>query len=249
MIYACADSHKVHSKCLLARRGDGRSPYRGDEKDISSRAFLGLTQTCKTIRAEYRPMWLRSGRLRVDFDSLYDFIDVFYPSSATDDIAPKSLTICVNSKDNYASLSNTVINLFKICQLRSRTPVQFKDYCETHYFLYPVSIICCPARREIVNFFSLNHYMKFLHYNKGWLSDLRQGRVVGLEYLMERCDVDGWRMSHYAIWLMNKSGNGSGSKVNCIHNERCNGANRLVSHWRSTRSAEEFKGRHMTFGA
>jgi hypothetical protein len=49
------------------------------EHRYQTRHFLALTQTCKQIRAEFRPIYLQSG-IHLTFGKLLPFLDVFLPS-------------------------------------------------------------------------------------------------------------------------------------------------------------------------
>jgi hypothetical protein len=45
----------------------------------SARGFLAFTQTCRQIRAEYRPIWMRNSYVCIDFDDFEAFVDTFCP--------------------------------------------------------------------------------------------------------------------------------------------------------------------------
>ncbi|KAF2996285.1 hypothetical protein E8E13_005132 [Curvularia kusanoi] len=45
---------------------------------LRTRTFFSLTQACKQIRIEYRPLWLRQSFVLVDYSDLKDFLCVFY---------------------------------------------------------------------------------------------------------------------------------------------------------------------------
>ncbi|KAF2437544.1 hypothetical protein P171DRAFT_437628 [Karstenula rhodostoma CBS 690.94] len=64
--------------------GCGRSqwPMSKYECSLSARNFLGLTQTCKLIRKEYRPIWLRNSSIRVLPRYLSVYIHTFYGCGA-----------------------------------------------------------------------------------------------------------------------------------------------------------------------
>ena len=64
---------------------------------LRARTFFSLTQACKQIRLEYRPLWLRQSRVLVDIDDLEEFLSTFYripdhPETWYRD-APRALTI------------------------------------------------------------------------------------------------------------------------------------------------------------
>jgi hypothetical protein len=50
----------------------------------SGRSFLGLTQTCRIIRREYRPIWLRTSSIRVQPSRLVPYIHTFYGCRTTE---------------------------------------------------------------------------------------------------------------------------------------------------------------------
>ncbi|KAF2032773.1 hypothetical protein EK21DRAFT_60054, partial [Setomelanomma holmii] len=59
----------------------------------TGRKFFSLTQTCKHIRSEYRPIWLRNSTIRLDFNDLEAFIRTYYPNVDDYCNAPKLLAI------------------------------------------------------------------------------------------------------------------------------------------------------------
>ncbi|KAF9732646.1 hypothetical protein PMIN06_005772 [Paraphaeosphaeria minitans] len=66
------DSHAGH------RCGQSQWPMSKYDCSLSARNFLGLTQTCKLIRKEYRPIWLRNSSIRVRPRHLMLYIHAFY---------------------------------------------------------------------------------------------------------------------------------------------------------------------------
>ncbi|PVI05312.1 hypothetical protein DM02DRAFT_725273 [Periconia macrospinosa] len=58
----------------------------------SFRLFFGLTQVCRQIRAEYRPMWLSNSTVRIKFHKLEHFLEVFHGRG----LGPRALTISWN---------------------------------------------------------------------------------------------------------------------------------------------------------
>jgi hypothetical protein len=59
----------------------------------SGREYLALTETCKQIRSEHRPLWLRKSAIRIEFSNLAKFIATFSPAIKDYSNAPKLLLI------------------------------------------------------------------------------------------------------------------------------------------------------------
>jgi hypothetical protein len=59
----------------------------------SARGFLAFTQTCRQIRAEYRPIWMRNSYVRIDFDDFEEFVATFCPTQVDMANAPQSIQI------------------------------------------------------------------------------------------------------------------------------------------------------------
>ncbi|OAF98824.1 uncharacterized protein CC84DRAFT_1210670 [Paraphaeosphaeria sporulosa] len=89
------------------------------DRSLSARNFLGLTQTCKLIRKEYRPIWLRNSSIRVRPRYLPLYIHTFY-GCATDYSTnmPKSIQI----SHNQDAPGQDVIDLTLMLRMRAASP-------------------------------------------------------------------------------------------------------------------------------
>jgi hypothetical protein len=103
-------------------------------KPWTAQKYFGLTQVCKQIRAEYRPLWLRDSTFRIDLPKLCPFITTYYPKIEDYENAPKSLLINWdhgNFGDEYSyrhghedkddkDMVNVLTNITLILRLRAR---------------------------------------------------------------------------------------------------------------------------------
>lgn len=58
-----------------------------------ARTFIGLTQSCKQIRTEYRVLWLRDSSIRIKLENVQSYMSTFYPKAEDYSNAPKLLLI------------------------------------------------------------------------------------------------------------------------------------------------------------
>lgn len=95
-------------------------------EELRSRTFFPLTQTCKQIRLEYRPLWLRGSLILVNFSNLEGFLATFYCIPGRNETwyrdAPQELTISWDhDKEEYAD-GETLINIGSLLKLRAYSP-------------------------------------------------------------------------------------------------------------------------------
>jgi hypothetical protein len=93
---------------------------------LRSRTFFPLTQACKQIRLEYRPLWLRRSLILVDFSDLEGFLTTFYCVPGRNETsyrdAPQELTISWDhDKEEYAD-DETLIDIGPLLKLRAYSP-------------------------------------------------------------------------------------------------------------------------------
>lgn len=62
----------------------------------TARQFFGLTQVCKQLREEYRPIWLRNSRVRVAYEDVADYIYTFHGLETQWTHIPEMLQISVD---------------------------------------------------------------------------------------------------------------------------------------------------------
>lgn len=103
-------------------RSCGKSVWPLTPNKFSARKFLGLTQTCSQLRAEYRPIWLRNSRVRVTYTYLQDYIKTFYGCVHMWRDMPKLLQI---SWDHDVVPMLDLLPLLKLRAICSTTKIEF----------------------------------------------------------------------------------------------------------------------------
>jgi hypothetical protein len=93
---------------------------------MRSRTFFSLTQACKQIRLEYRPLWLRQSLVLVDFDDLEEFLSTFYripgrPEAWYRD-APRELTVSWDHDMTEYGDDETLIDIGLLLKLHAYSP-------------------------------------------------------------------------------------------------------------------------------
>ncbi|KAL1798946.1 hypothetical protein ACET3X_002983 [Alternaria dauci] len=88
---------KVYDECLtppLLRKGC-RTSIGGiaSPSQLGTLSYRALTQVCKQIRSEFRPIWLRQSCFRMKLPAVAQFITAYYPKVADYQNAPKLLLI------------------------------------------------------------------------------------------------------------------------------------------------------------
>lgn len=77
-----------------------------DPSSPSARKFFGLTQVCKQIRAEYRPIWLQQSSVRVFLRDHLDYIDTFHGGMGGHKHMPQLIQISwLNGDDKRVELT------------------------------------------------------------------------------------------------------------------------------------------------
>jgi hypothetical protein len=108
---------------LVGKEGLDELPLRS-----SGREYLGLPQTCKQIRSEYRPLWLRKSAIRIEFSNLTKFIATFHPAIEDYSIAPKLLLISWDhDEDDYDDTLLDITNLLRVCAFCPTFSAHFKS--------------------------------------------------------------------------------------------------------------------------
>ncbi|CAO2649738.1 Nn.00g010300.m01.CDS01 [Neocucurbitaria sp. VM-36] len=77
---------------LLIKSTSATQPS-GTPNTYSARKFFALTQTCKQIRSEYRPLWLRASSIRIEMENITSFVNAYYPKVEEYSNAPDLLLI------------------------------------------------------------------------------------------------------------------------------------------------------------
>ncbi|KAF1840393.1 uncharacterized protein K460DRAFT_360077 [Cucurbitaria berberidis CBS 394.84] len=91
------------------------------------RSFIGLAQTCKQLRAEYRPLFLRALQVRIRLGQLDDFFATFYPNTPEDyQHAPTRFQISWNvGKDGKSGVMYDITRLLQLQAFSSTFNVDF----------------------------------------------------------------------------------------------------------------------------
>jgi hypothetical protein len=85
----------------------------------SGRNFLGLTQTCKLLRREYRSIWLRTSSVRVRIFHLVPYIHTLYGCGSTEHTnLPKLVQISLN----HDLIGEDDIDLTQMLRMRAACP-------------------------------------------------------------------------------------------------------------------------------
>jgi hypothetical protein len=98
-----------------------KTPGRPDRSyEYSARRFLALTQICKQIRAEYRPLWLRDSSINLNLDDVKCFITTFFPTTDGYGNAPKLLLISWDHEGGYDE--DLLFDITPLLRLRAHCP-------------------------------------------------------------------------------------------------------------------------------
>ncbi|KAI4636340.1 hypothetical protein J4E83_001294 [Alternaria metachromatica] len=118
---------------LLLKRSKVASDSTSVPHLLSTLRYRALTQVCKQIRTEYRPMWLRQSRFCVELPTLAHFISAYYPKVADYQNAPKLLLISWDHgqlgdelEEGYGgdeeSMEDVLTNITLLARLRAHCP-------------------------------------------------------------------------------------------------------------------------------
>ncbi|KAF2438714.1 hypothetical protein P171DRAFT_477084 [Karstenula rhodostoma CBS 690.94] len=88
----------------------------------SSRKFFGLTQTCKKIRAEYLPLWMRNASLRVLYEEFGSYVKTFHNKKQGSVQGPKQLLISYDLGAAYEAPETPRMNLLRLLRFRACHP-------------------------------------------------------------------------------------------------------------------------------
>ena len=115
----------------------------------SARTFLALTQTCKQIRTEYRPLWLRDSSITIDLDDVQDFITAFYPTIEDFQNVPKLLVVSWDHRDGYDE--DLLFDITPLLHLRAHGPNFVAKFVSRLIMDYDVPDVPCYECGHSVN--------------------------------------------------------------------------------------------------
>ncbi|KAF2271734.1 uncharacterized protein EI97DRAFT_387204, partial [Westerdykella ornata] len=110
------------------------------DKKPSRRPYMGLTQVCRQIRQEYRPLYLREQPIGLDMVDLNPYLKAFYPITDSDGMV---------SKSDYSMRSVTVALNYHISSL---------EKCKKGIDLWPMLNIWANAYRLEAGFGRYSHH-------------------------------------------------------------------------------------------
>ncbi|CAO2650229.1 Nn.00g015210.m01.CDS01 [Neocucurbitaria sp. VM-36] len=115
----------------------------------TNRPFFGLTQVCKLIRHEYRPIYLQSQEIGMDLTNIVEYLETFYcdvPRLLAELGAPRerktdlpftgNLTIAIGEKVNQKELSPKGVEVFPLLDIWANSfkiEAGFGRYLKVHY--------------------------------------------------------------------------------------------------------------------
>jgi hypothetical protein len=115
----------------------------------TNRPFWGLTQVCRQLRSEYRPIYMAKQEIGMDVTEIVDYLQTFYPT-ATDvvsNLGPPgqrnsdapfvgNLTIAVGDKPNELERAVDGIEVFSLLDIWANSlkiEAGFGRYLKAHY--------------------------------------------------------------------------------------------------------------------
>jgi hypothetical protein len=99
------------------------------ERRYQTRHFLALTQTCKQIRVEFRPIYLQSG-IHLTLSKLLPFLDVFLPSKYQDGDVPMdefAADLRVDASHGSLHRGNDILSTVLLLEAAPNVHVRFVD--------------------------------------------------------------------------------------------------------------------------
>ncbi|KAH8719135.1 hypothetical protein GQ44DRAFT_829418 [Phaeosphaeriaceae sp. PMI808] len=199
----------------------------GTAKDSSSHAwqFFALTQTCRQLRTEYRPMWLRDCSVCIEFTDFPEFVTDFYSFQNNYHNAPKKLLISCD--DRVDDTPHILFDLSPLLLLQASSPT-FEAKFVSSVLLDPELLECWDCGhlincedvsdcdhdgtiRHINNDYIEYHYTKglndiFANKNARWLQELSDN--INTPCLRVELTID-FDMDMKGVTLYIRFGNGS----------------------------------------
>ncbi|KAH7076365.1 hypothetical protein BKA63DRAFT_489702 [Paraphoma chrysanthemicola] len=85
--------------------------------------FFGLTQTCRQLRAEHRPIWIRSLSVRLYIHEIGDFVQHFFPDRVEQPVGPALIQISWYERDK--EYPNHLLSWLKFSDRFPSTDIDF----------------------------------------------------------------------------------------------------------------------------
>lgn len=115
--------------------------------------FIALMQTCKQIRAEFRPIWISNLNVGLINDNLFPFIKTFLPDLQRLAIAPKMIQVSV--EPGRTPLVTSRLDLTPLLYIRAHNPMtqfRFVPYAAVGMTSLPGVDICgrCRVKEDVL---------------------------------------------------------------------------------------------------
>lgn len=136
---------------LSASNKSGRSAKSKVKTELreTNRPFWGLTQVCRQMRIEYRPIYMAKQEIGMDLTEIVDYLQTFYPTvnDVVSQLAPPgerqndapfvgNLTIAVGDKANDLERASDGIEVFPLLDIWSNSlkiEAGFGRYLKANY--------------------------------------------------------------------------------------------------------------------
>ncbi|KAH7076366.1 hypothetical protein BKA63DRAFT_593681 [Paraphoma chrysanthemicola] len=165
---------------------------------FSARNFIALMQTCRQVRADYRPLWLVRAQARIRMYDLPRYMQSYFPTQASLRYVPKLLQIAwYHGKDDKHGTEFDILPLLQMRASRQDFRFEFVSH-KLAQELYPQSMYDndFPHIKDwmIDCTFEID-YMEGLqdlinHDDANWLNDIQNGFVTALE-IRYQCNKPG----------------------------------------------------------
>ncbi|KAF2870432.1 hypothetical protein BDV95DRAFT_595933 [Massariosphaeria phaeospora] len=192
----------------LSGKKSGETPKRPDNWMWTSFAF---TQTCKQIRSEYRPIWLRSSDIRIQYHDVDRFLSTFYVSPPDMQNGPMRLQISWAGEMR----NDNIIDILPLLRLAasgssgSRASIMFIPHVlaeglqyrkcwpcgrlddDPDYYEFEVEVPCRKCayfrKHDDLNALNKHEHLSFLNgvlesNNKTWRTAIREGNLAAVTY-------------------------------------------------------------------
>lgn len=101
---------------------DSKIPNRKNTN--GGRQYLSLAHTCKQIREEFRPLWLRDSAVRLELENVEPFLATYYPTRAEYQNAPKLLLISWH----HDEADDVLFDITPLLRLRAACPTSVANF-------------------------------------------------------------------------------------------------------------------------
>ncbi|KAH7130376.1 hypothetical protein B0J11DRAFT_566412 [Dendryphion nanum] len=83
---------------LLPRRHSLRSCQSPEKISKQHRKFTGLTQVCRQLRWEFRPLYMLAQEIGLDFTKINEYLNTFYPPGTPENSRAGNITVAISGR-------------------------------------------------------------------------------------------------------------------------------------------------------